>query len=462
MPLDRRTLLSTGLVSTGLAAAGFSAQAATGAGGEAGPRAHSKASASSLPFALLPKDGVEQTADLQAAIDSGASQGLPVTLPPGRFRIGALALRPGTHLIGTSGRTVLEFTGGGSFLSGRKAAGVRLEGLVLDGNLLGMDANQATGLVSLDDCEGFTLSGLDVRRGLLNGIALTRSAGTITDCTLREMSQAGLFSLDARGLDVSHNAISDCANNGVQIWRSSPGEDGSLVQANRIERIATRGGGSGQNGNGINVFRAGGVLVSGNRITDCAYSAIRGNGASNIQMVGNACRTIGEVALYAEFAFEGALISGNVVDNAASGIAVTNFNEGGRLAVVQGNLVRNLFRREHEPVDKRGVGIGIEADTTVTGNVIEGAPTAGILAGWGAYLRNVAMTGNLIRDAGVGILISSDPAAGACLISANMITGARDGAIRAMDHGTPLGPDLALADAAPRGGRLAISGNLAV
>lgn len=457
MPLDRRTLLSTGLVSTGLAAAGISAHAAA----DAGPRAQSK-SFTSLPFAVTPKEGVEQTAELQAAIDSGASQGLPVALPPGRFRAGALALRPGTHLIGTSGRTVLEFTGGGSFLRGHKAAGIHLEGLAVDGNLLGMDANQATGLITLEDCEDFALTGLDVWRGLLNGIALTRSAGTISDCTLREMSQAGLFSLDARGLDVSHNAISDCANNGLQIWRSSPGEDGSLVQANRIERIASKGGGSGQNGNGINVFRAGGVLVSGNRITDCAYSAIRGNGASNIQMVGNACRTIGEVALYAEFAFEGALISGNVVDNAASGIAVTNFNEGGRLAVVQGNLIRNLFRREHEPVDKRGVGIGVEADAAVTGNVIEGAPTAGILAGWGAYLRNVAMTGNLIRDAGVGILISSDPAAGACLISSNMITGARDGAIRAMDHGTPLGPDLALADATPRGGRLAISGNLAV
>lgn len=453
MPLDRRTLLSTGLVSTGLATAGFSAAAATGA----------RPPSSDTPLAsavLAPIDGADQTAELQSALDNAAQRGVPLVLAPGRFRVGALALRPHTCLIGTRGHTVLEFTGGETFLAARGAAGIRIEALVLDGSLLGMDANQATGLVALEDCDGVSLRDLDIARGLLNGITLVRSSGSIADCTVRQMSQAGLMSLDARGLDVAHNSVLDCANNGIQIWRSSAGEDGTVLTANRIERIAAKGGGSGQNGNGINVYRAGGVLVSGNRITDCAYSAIRGNGADDIQMVGNACRDIGEVALYAEFGFSGALIASNLVDRAASGIAVTNFNEGGRLAVVQGNLIRNLKRREHEPVDKRGVGIGIEADAAVSGNVIEGAPTAGLIAGWGPYLRDVAITGNLIRDAGVGILVTSDAAAGACLIAQNMISGARDGAIRAMDHGTPHGPDLALSDGIA--GRATLRGNLAV
>ena len=63
---------------------------------------------------------------------------------------------------------------------------------------------------------------------------------------------------------------------------------------------------------------------------------------------------------------------------------MTNFNDGGRLAVVQGNILRNLFRREQEPEDKRGEGITVEADTSVTGNVIENAPTAGIVIGSGS------------------------------------------------------------------------------
>ena len=77
-------------------------------------------------------------------------------------------------------------------------------------------------------------------RGLLNGISLSRSSGAVTDCTVREMSEAGLMSIDARGLTVAHNAVFDCANNGILIWRSAPGDDGSIVTANRIERIAAK------------------------------------------------------------------------------------------------------------------------------------------------------------------------------------------------------------------------------
>ncbi|HYD16261.1 MAG TPA: TIGR03808 family TAT-translocated repetitive protein [Hyphomicrobium sp.] len=452
MHLNRRTLLSTGVASAGLVAA---AQAA------AGPRAQVRAEQAAY-LVVTPGESTDQTAELQAAIDQASERGLPLMLAPGTFRVGLITLRPNTHLVGASNQAVLEFAGGAAFLVAQDAPGIHLEGFVLDGNGLAVDAGRASGLISLDGCEGVLLSGLDVRRGLLNGISLSRSSGRVADCTIQGMSQAGLLSLDAAGLEISHNTITDCSNNGIQIWRTTVGDDGTIVTANRIERIASKGGGSGQNGNGINVFRAGGVLVSGNRISDCAYSAIRGNAASDIQMVGNTCRKIGEVALYAEFAFEGALIANNVIDEAASGIAVTNFNEGGRLAVVQGNLVRNLFRREQEPVDKRGVGISVEADSIVTGNVIEAAPTAGIIAGWGPYLRDVAITGNLIRSADVGIMVSSDAAAGACLVAQNMISGAPGGAIRAMDHdGAAHGPDLASAEV-PKGGRLAVSGNLAV
>ena len=196
--------------------------------------------------------------------------------------------------------------------------------------------------------------------------------------------------------------------------------------ANRIERIAAKSGGSGQNGNAINVFRAGSVMVSGNRIADCAFSAIRSNSGSNCQMIGNSCARLGEVALYAEFSFEGAVIANNLVDKAATGISVTNFNEGGRLAVVQGNLIRNLFFRKD--ADARGIGIAVEADSVVTGNVIEGSIAYGIIIGWGRYLRDVSVTDNLIRNAYIGIGVSADPSAGTALITNNLITGAKDGA----------------------------------
>src|SRR4029077_4861517 len=152
-----------------------------------------------------------------------------------------------------------------------------------------------------------------------------------------------IFSIDARGLKISGNTIRGPGNGGILVWRSAPGDDGTLIVDNRIEGVTNKAGGSGQYGNAINVFRADDVIVRGNRIRNAAFSAVRGNAASNLQIVDNTCTGLGEVALYAEFAFQGAVIANNIVDGAAMGVSVTNFNDGGRLAVVQGNLIRNLF-----------------------------------------------------------------------------------------------------------------------
>jgi uncharacterized secreted repeat protein (TIGR03808 family) len=458
MPLDRRTILTAGL------GAGLTAAAAA----KAGPRSEAgqaRLAAMAIPSAselgLEPGASHDQSAPLQAAIDEAASRGAPLLLPPGRYRVGRLKLRPGTRLIAEARATTLEFVGGGSFLTCEDAEGVTLEGLALDGAYKRLDAEQAGALLSLKSCRGLILRGLSIARSPANGIALATCSGSVSDCTITNAMQAALFSLDATGLEILHNAIADCANNGIQVWRSEPGEDGTLIAGNRIERIRADSGGTGQNGNGINVFRAGSVLVTGNRIADCAYSAIRGNAAPDIQMTANSCARAGEVALYAEFGFEGALIANNLVDVAAQGISVTNFNDGGRLAIVQGNLVRNLFRREEEPEDKRGVGISVEADTVVSGNVIEGAPTAGMVIGWGRYVREVVATGNLIRASRVGILVSADAAERGCLLTGNMISGAAEGGIRTMDAaGRPTGPDLALNSSGST--RLSVIGNLTV
>ncbi len=454
MPIDRRSILSAG-IGVGL----------TGLAANAGPRSEHEArlAAVEVPSAadlgLSAGSAQDQSRALQAAIDEAANRGAPLLLPPGRFRTGKLQLRPGTRIIGTARTTTLEFVGGPAFLTG-EGDGIALEGLVLDGGYQTLDVGQARGLISLKKSRGIALRDLEVTRSIANGIALEGCAGSVSDCAITLALMAGIHSLDATGFAIQHNRVADCANNGIQVWRSEAGEDGTVVAGNRIERIRADGGGSGQNGNGVNAFRAGSVLVTGNRITDCAYSAVRGNSASDIQIIGNSCARLGEVALYAEFAFQGALIANNLVDTAATGISVTNFNEGGRLAVVQGNILRNLFRREQEPEDKRGEGIAVEADAAVTGNVIESAPTAGLVIGSGTYLRDIVATGNLIRKARVGILVS-EAGVGTCLIANNMISGAAEGSIRAVDgSGRPTGPELVNGVAGNK--RLSLSGNLAV
>jgi len=115
----------------------------------------------------------------------------------------------------------------------------------------------------------------------------------------------------------------------------------------------------GQYGNAINAFRAGNVIVRGNRIRNCDYSAVRGNSASNIQISGNSVSNVREGRAVSEFSFEGAVIANNTVDGAAVGVSVCNFNEGGRIAVVQGNIIRNLLPKRPigtAPDDDAGIG----------------------------------------------------------------------------------------------------------
>jgi uncharacterized secreted repeat protein (TIGR03808 family) len=203
------------------------------------------------------------------------------------------------------------------------------------------------------------------------------------------------------------------------------------------------------------------VIVRGNRIRNCDYSGVRGNSASNIHITGNSISNVREVALYSEFSFEGAIIANNTVDVAATGVSVCNFNEGGRLAVVQGNILRNMLPKRPigtAPDDDAGVGIYIEADSTVSGNVIENAPSIGIVAGWGKYLRDVSLTGNVIRNAFIGIGVSVADGAGTALVDGNLISGAPRGAVVGLNHAKPVTSDLT-AEGAPRFAQVALGTN---
>jgi len=217
------------------------------------------------------------------------------------------------------------------------------------------------------------------------------------------------------------------------------------VLANRIENDKARAGGTGENGNGVNVFRAANVLVADNRIRNCAFSAVRGNSASNLQARGNAVTNVGEVAIFSEFSFEGAVIANNVVDGAAIGVSITNLYEyGGRLAVCQGNIVRNVMRSgTGEDWEARGIGIHAEADTAVTGNVVENAEAIGIRVGFGVGLRDVSVTGNVVRVCPIGIAVSVAPGAGAAMVANNLIADAAKGAVLGMEWYKTVTGDLA-------------------
>src|SRR5437763_6796089 len=410
-------------------------------------------------YGVRPGSPDDQTVKLQRAIDEAARAQAPLAVPPGVYRTGLLRLQSGTQLVGVRGATKLIFSGGASMLQGEGANNVGLTGITFDGG--GISLPERRGLVHCLGGRDVRIADCEITASGGNGIWLEQVSGDISGNIFTKIATTAVVSFDALGMIVSRNTITGTNDNGIEILRTAIGDDGTLVADNRIEDIKAGPGGSGQYGNAINAFRAGNVIVRGNRIKNCDYSAVRGNSASNIHITDNSVSNVREVALYSEFAFEAAVIANNTVDGAAVGVSVCNFNEGGRIAVVQGNIIRNLLPTRPlgtAPDDDAGIGIYVEADSAVTGTVIETAPPFGIIAGWAKYLRDVAISGNVIHYAFVGIGVSVAPGAGTALVNNNMISGAPRGAVVGLDHARPVTPDLS-AEGAQRFAQVAVGSN---
>ncbi len=380
---------------------------------------------------LVPNAADDQTALFQQALNRAAEKGRALFLPAGTYPVANLRFPSGTLVVGVPGKTRLMYQGGGGLLASAKGvSNVGLNGITFDGANRSI-GDHTEGLLHFVGVRQLTMENCEITGSSRTGLLMDRCSGRVTHCQISGAAEAGIRSNEADGLSLTGNVVTDCANGGIWIHRWSEGEDGTLVSGNRVERIGAKYGGTGQFGNGINVFRAHGVVISGNRVADCAFSAIRSNTGSNVQITGNSCLRSGEVAIYSEFAFQGAVISNNLIDGATTGVSIANFLDGGRLAVCSGNLIRNLTDVGPYPAEVAGFGIGIaaEAETTVTGNVIEGAPSFGLLLGWGPYLRNVIASQNVLRDCGTGIAVSVVEGAGSAVITGNILQNCKSGAI---------------------------------
>ncbi|NJM29767.1 MAG: TIGR03808 family TAT-translocated repetitive protein [Rhizobiales bacterium] len=401
------------------------------------------AAVSARELGIEPNSNKDQSKSMQAAIDAAAKQGGTLVLEAGKYLVSGLRLRRGVAIAGVPGRTLLIDRSGGPILTGGDVKHLRLAGLTFDG--MGLKP-EGQGLVALSDAEGLGIEDCSFIGSAGTGLSLTRCSGRIIASRFSFLGQTGVFALDSKGLVISGNTVRDIGNNGIQVWATEPREDGTIVAENHVMRVAAKDGGSGQNGNGINVWKAGNVAIAQNRVSDCAFSAIRNNSGANCQIVNNNISRTDEVAIYVEFAFQGAVVSGNVIDDICFGISITNLDQGGRLAVCANNLIRNARGGRSEGVTRAG-GIYAEADTTVSGNVIEDARDVGIALGWGKYSRNLMAAGNLIRNCGRGVTISMAQGAEPAVVANNMIVGAKEGAVFGMDHTETITADLAAAGA---------------
>ena len=414
-------------VSAGVATA--SLPSAAKAAGEGEPTLRVGAT-DSVQFGVFANAPVDQSRAFQDMLEQASENDLVVFLAAGSYVLNDIRLPARTRLAGVPGATKLIFGGGRFLLFGRGCEHVELGGITFDGVRRNMD-DTVRGLVDLRAARRVAIDDCTIANSSKYGLVLEGCSGRVERTTVTAATEAAIYAVNSTGLGIADNTVADCDNGGILVHRTEIGPDGTIVSGNRVERIAALNGGTGPFGNGINVYRAGNVVVSNNVVADCAFSAIRANAASNLQILGNNCSRSGETAVYAEFSFEGAVISNNIVDGAANGISIVNFNEGGRLAVCSGNIVRNLRTSGPYQADPPGFGVGItvEAETSVTGNVVENAPRYGMHLGWGPFLRNVVVTGNVIRKAGEGIAVSVVEGTGTVVISDNVINETPSGAI---------------------------------
>jgi putative cofactor-binding repeat protein len=227
--------------------------------------------------------------------------------------------------------------------------------------------------------------------------------------------------------------------------RSNSG-DGAMLVATEVEQLEVVSCQVlGARGDGLALRCVSGRIAACD-IGSCRNIALVSEDPRDLEVAGNHIHDCGDIGILVRRSKSGGtgstFIADNIVERVATGIAVDGQVGGARLAVIQANLIRNLFFRK--TVDPRGNGIAVEANSVVTGNVIENVPGFGIVAGRARHLRDVSVSENVVLNAYIGIGIPAHRPAGSTLITGNRISGAENGAIRAMNGLTPIGPDLAL------------------
>ncbi len=376
---------------------------------------------------LLPNSTSDQTVKFKALLTSASTAGAQIFLPAGTYIVSGIQLPAYVNILGVSGQSRILYGGKDSFFTANDAKHVQLSGLTIDGNSKSL-TDSARGLIEATNVGRFVIDDCQIVNARKNAIDLYQCGGRIENTRIATVQDMAIFTANSTALKITGNEISDCGNGGIIVHRYDKGRDGTVITGNRVDKIRADLGGTGENGNGINVFQANNVVVADNVVNGCAFTAIRANSANNIQIIANNCTASGETAIYSEFAFEGAVIANNIIDGAANGISIVNFDSGGRLATCSGNIVRNLSARG--PYEGTfGIGIAAEADTAITSNVVEKAPTYGIQLGWGPYMRNLTASGNVIRTSGEGIYVSIVDGVGPAIISGNLIQGAKNGGI---------------------------------
>ncbi|CAM0102389.1 hypothetical protein PODOV084v1_p0045 [Vibrio phage 340E47.2] len=303
-------------------------------------------------------DGVTDDREaIQAAIDSLAGGG-SVFIPKGtymlsvtpyidndgvEFGIHSLQMKNGVRLYGDSYSSILKVLdnqyGAGAFyrvISSERTDGNRLiesqiESITIDGNRANQVASaqcsniqlECSSDVSVTNVRSINANGLGIQLRATQASAMQRIA--VESCKVNNCSNIGIQCSNFRGLVIADNNITNCDNNGIDIF----GNDGDATAQGRYFSIT---------GNVVSNCLAGifpetsqDGAVTGNSVNECTHGAIvnRINGEPNgLVITGNsfnACQT----GMLCSGDTGGVLVSGNYFgDYRVTGLSLGQNNAG--------------------------------------------------------------------------------------------------------------------------------------
>ncbi len=430
MGLNRRDLVVASSGFLGATVLGTTARSQVAAPPPASPG--TRLNVKESPYGATGNGTTDDSAAIQSAIDDAESQGKVVYFPAGHYRARNLSVDDSVFLEGVPGKSVLHLAGIGTpanlltidLPSG--TAGCTVSGLTFDGREAtggGRVAFNSSGLVQIASSDDVRFVRCAVRNSAREGMRFnSTNGGAVSQCHVHDITETGIRAQNASNLHITDNEIAACGveatstgerkGNGIRIFHSSPGVDGAVITGNHIHDIDSDLT-LGPYGNGVSLYKAHNVLAANNRIYNCAYSALRANECEATQFVGNNCSCCGETAIWVEatgssLSADGfaAVVADNVVESAGRGINITNWNNGGRLAVCKGNTLRKIdgvgCYRQYNPTGCPSA-LKVESQTVVVGNVIEASTPVGIVAGTDNYFAEVIVANNLVRGDGTNL-----------------------------------------------------------
>ena len=448
---------------------------------------------------------------MQVILSQAVTTGLPVQVRPGNYDFGNTSISGPIVVLGIPSAVNFRMTAGSQYILYMGAfSSAHFFGITFDGQNAAFTANAGLiiqGLVNMQKASATLVSKASFERctfknSTLSGLSVNEVRTSVKDCVFSacQRKSIGVVSVDelavtgsrfedqdhaihcspgaASNVNIDGNVIKRCRRNGIAFEPSGTAKinQNISIRGNKITKLLaadvwavsrTDPASTGGQGNGILLYLSNNAVISGNDVSDCQFSAIRTNVASQLTISGNLCRCSGETALYVEtvgisVGELGAVVDGNLVYGGGAGISVVNFNTQGKFSTVSGNIVRDIATRDitHSGGSYKtaGTGIYVEADSAVTGNTIQNC-YFGLALGTGTFTSDLVAPGNVIRQTTLGIGVSG-ASTKEILISGNLIAGYSSGAIKTFTYSETVPLIISGADLAPANLASLVSGKV--